>query len=165
MAQLASSKITPCLWFDGEAEEAARFYVSQLPDSRIDRIQTNLIDTPAGKAGTVLVVEFTLAGQKMFAVNGGMRVPYTYALSLHISCNDQAEIDRLWAAYSEGGKVEQCGWLQDRFGVYWQIAPAALQDMLADPDAAKAQRVMAAMLQMVKFDIAGLEAAYRGRAA
>jgi predicted 3-demethylubiquinone-9 3-methyltransferase (glyoxalase superfamily) len=157
------SKIAPCLWFDGEAEEATKFYVSLLPDSRIDHVQKNVMDSPGGKAGTVLVVAFTLAGQRFMAVNGGMRFEYTHAISFHIDCADQAEVDRLWDALATGGTIEQCGWLKDRYGVSWQIVPSVLSKMLADPDQAKAQRVMAAMLKMVKLDIAGLESAYAGR--
>jgi predicted 3-demethylubiquinone-9 3-methyltransferase (glyoxalase superfamily) len=157
------SKIAPCLWFDGEAEEAARFYVSLLPDSRIDHVQKNVTDSPAGKAGSVLVVEFTLAGQRFMALNGGTRFEYTHAVSFHIDCADQAEVDRLWDALSAGGKVEQCGWLKDRYGVSWQIVPTALPRLLADPDPAKAQRVMQAMLGMIKLDIAGLQAANDGK--
>jgi len=157
------SKISPCLWFDGEAEEAARFYVSLLPQSRIERVQSNVMDSPGGKAGTVLVVAFTLAGQSFLALNGGMRFEYTHAISFAVDCTNQAEIDRLWEALSEGGKVEQCGWLKDRYGVSWQIVPSVLPQMLADSDPAKAQRVMQAMLGMVKLDIAGLERAYAGR--
>jgi predicted 3-demethylubiquinone-9 3-methyltransferase (glyoxalase superfamily) len=156
------SKIAPCLWFDGEAEEAARFYVSLLPDSRIDRVQKNVADSPAGKAGTVLVVEFTLSGQRFMALNGGTRFPYTHAVSFHVDCADQAEVDRLWDALGAGGAPERCGWIKDRYGVPWQIVPTALPEMLADPDPAKAQRVMQAMLGMVKLDIAGLRTAYNG---
>lgn len=159
------SKIAPCLWFDSEAEEAANFYVSLLPDSLIDRVQKNVMDAPSGKAGTVLVVEFTLAGQRFMALNGGMRMEYTHAISFHIDCKDQAEVDRLWTGLSEGGAVEQCGWVKDRYGVSWQIVPTVASEMLADPDPAKAQRVMQAMLQMVKLDIAGLKRAYDGSAA
>jgi predicted 3-demethylubiquinone-9 3-methyltransferase (glyoxalase superfamily) len=156
------SKIAPCLWFDGEAEEAAKFYVSLLPNSRIDRVQKNVMDSPAGKEGTVLVVEFTLAGQRFMALNGGTRFEYTHAISFEIDCADQAEIDRLWDALAAGGKVEQCGWLKDRYGVSWQIVPAILSRMLGDADPAKARRVMQVMLQMVKLDIAGLKRAYDG---
>jgi predicted 3-demethylubiquinone-9 3-methyltransferase (glyoxalase superfamily) len=156
------SKISPCLWFDGEAEEAANFYVSLLPDSRIDRVQKNIIDSPAGKAGTVLVVDFTLAGQRFMALNGGTRFEYTHAISFMVDCVDQAEVDRLWDALSDRGSIEQCGWLKDRYGVSWQIVPSVLPKMLGDPDPAKAQRVMQAMLQMIKLDIAGLKAAYDG---
>ena len=154
------SKITPCLWFDGEAEEAARFYVSLLPESRVDHVQKNVTDSPAGKAGSVLIVKFTLAGQRFLALNGGTRFEYTHAISFLVDCVDQTEVDRLWDALSDGGSVERCGWLKDRYGVSWQIVPSVLPELLGDPDPAKAQRVMQAMLQMVKLDIAGLQAAH-----
>ena len=154
------SKITPCLWFDGEAEEAARFYVSLLPESRVDHVQKNVTDSPAGKAGSVLIVKFTLAGQRFLALNGGTRFEYTHAISFQVDCADQAEVDRLWDALSDGGSVERCGWLKDRYGVSWQIVPSVLPELLGDPDPVKAQRVMQAMLQMVKLDIAGLQAAH-----
>jgi predicted 3-demethylubiquinone-9 3-methyltransferase (glyoxalase superfamily) len=156
------SKIAPCLWFDGEAEEAAKFYVSLLRDSRIDRVQRNVTDSPGGKAGTVLVVEFTLAGQRFLALNGGTRFEYTHAISFQVDCTDQAEVDRLWDALSAGGSVERCGWLKDRYGVSWQIVPGVLPELLGDPDPAKAQRVMQAMLRMIKLDVAGLKAAHVG---
>jgi len=156
------SKIAPCLWFDGEAEEAAKFYVSLLPDSRVDHVQRNVMDSPAGKTGTVLVVQFTLAGQRFLALNGGTRFEYTHAISFQVDCADQDEVDRLWDALSAGGSVERCGWLRDRYGVSWQIVPRVLPEMLGDPDPAKAQRVMQAMLQMVKLDIAALKAAQAG---
>lgn len=159
------SKISPCLWFDGEAEEAANFYVSLLPDSRIDHVQKNVADSPAGKAGTVLIVQFTLGGQSYLALNGGTRFDYTHAISFAVDCADQAEVDRLWDGLSAGGSTEQCGWLRDRYGVSWQIVPNVLGKLLADPDRAKAERVMQAMLQMVKIDIATLQAAYDGQAA
>jgi predicted 3-demethylubiquinone-9 3-methyltransferase (glyoxalase superfamily) len=157
------SKIAPCLWFDGEAEEAANFYVSLLPGSRIEHISRNSMDSPSGKAGAVLVVEFSLAGQRFIALNGGMRFEYTHAISFQVDCADQAEVDRLWDALSDGGAVEQCGWLKDRYGVSWQIVPTVLGGMLGDPDPVRAQRVMQAMLGMIKLDIAGLQAAYDGR--
>ena len=160
------SKISPCLWFDGEAEEAARFYVSLLSDSRIDRIQKNLVDGPAGKAGSVLVVQFTLAGQEYMALNGGMRFEYTHAISFKIDCADQAEVDRLWDALSSnGGSVERCGWLRDRFGVSWQIVPSVLPELLGGSNRAGAERAMQAMLQMVKLDVAELRKAYEGKSA
>ena len=160
------SKISPCLWFDGEAEEAAKFYVSLLPDSRIDKIQKNPVDGPAGRAGTVLVVQFTLAGQEYMALNGGMRFEYTHAVSFKIDCKDQAEVDRLWDALSSnGGSVERCGWLRDRYGLYWQIVPSILPELLGGPDRAGAQRAMQAMLKMVKLDIAELRKASKGRSA
>ena len=127
------SKISPCLWFDGEAEEAAKFYVSLLPNSRIERVQKNVMDSPGGKAGTVLVVDFTLAGQRFMALNGGTRFEYTHAISFKIDCADQAEVDRLWDALSAGGRTEQCGWLKDRYGISWQIVPAVLRKCSAIP--------------------------------
>jgi predicted 3-demethylubiquinone-9 3-methyltransferase (glyoxalase superfamily) len=160
------SKISPCLWFDGEAEEAANFYVSLMPDSRIEKVQRNTTDSPAGKAGSVLVAEFTLAGQRFMALNGGTRFEYTHAVSFKIDCADQAEVDRLWDALSaNGGQAERCGWVKDRFGVYWQIVPTALVQYLGGSDRAGAQRAMQAMLQMKKLDIAGLKTAYEGKSA
>jgi predicted 3-demethylubiquinone-9 3-methyltransferase (glyoxalase superfamily) len=159
------SKISPCLWFAGEAEEAAQLYVSLLPDSKIEHVQKNTVDSPAGKAGSVLVVEFTLAGQRFMALNGGKAFDFTHAVSFKIDCADQAEVDRYWDALSEGGSVERCGWLKDRFGVSWQIVPSALPKYLGGPDRAGAQRAMQAMMGMVKLDIAGLKQAYEGKPA
>ena len=160
------SKVSPCLWFDGEAEEAAKFYVSLLPNSKIETVQKNPVDGPAGKAGTVLVVEFTVAGQRFMALNGGMRVEYTHAVSFKIDCADQAEVDHLWDALSaNGGQPVRCGWLRDRFGVSWQIVPSALPKYLGGPDAAGARRAMQAMLGMIKLDIEGLRRAYEGQSA
>ncbi|AYG67449.1 MULTISPECIES: VOC family protein [unclassified Rhizobium] len=156
------SKIAPCLWFAREAEEAANFYVSLFPDSRIDHVQKNIVDTPAGKSDQVLVVNFTLAGQRFMALNGGNRIEFTHAISLEVDCADQAEVDRLWNGLTDGGAAVQCGWLTDRYGVSWQVVPTVLGKYIADPDPAKAARVMQAMMEMVKLDIAGLEAAYRG---
>ena len=155
------SKISPCLWFDGEAEAAANLYVSLLPDSRIETIQKNPVDGPAGKAGSVLVVEFTLAGQRFMALNGGMRVEYTHAVSFKIDCADQAEVDRLWdTLLSDGGQAQRCGWLKDRFGVSWQIVPTALPKYREG-----AKRAMQAMMGMIKLDIEGLRRAYEGKSA
>jgi predicted 3-demethylubiquinone-9 3-methyltransferase (glyoxalase superfamily) len=157
------SKIAPFLWFDHEAEEAANFYVSLLPDSRIDKVQRSSIDTPSGKAGSVLVVEFTLAGQKFMALNGGKRVEFTHAISFTIDCADQAEVDRLWDSMtSNGGSPVQCGWLKDRYGVSWQIVPSIFPKLLGGPDQAGAKRAMQAMMKMVKLDIAELQKAYDG---
>lgn len=159
------SKISPCLWFNGQAEEAANFYVSLLPDSRIVKVQRNVGDTPGGKDGTVLVVDFILAGQSFMALNGGMNMDYSHAVSFSISCEDQTEVDRLWdKLLQNGGKAEQCGWVRDRFNVPWQITPKILPRLLGDPDRAKALRVMQAMLKMVKIDVAAIEAAYAGKA-
>jgi predicted 3-demethylubiquinone-9 3-methyltransferase (glyoxalase superfamily) len=159
------SKISPCLWFAGEAEEAAKFYVALLPDSKIEHVQKNNVDSPAGKAGSVLVVEFTLAGQRFMALNGGKASDFTHAISFKIDCADQAEVDRYWDALSEGGSVDRCGWLRDRYGVSWQIVPTALVKYLGGPDRAGAQRAMQAMMGMVKLDIAGLKQAYEGKPA
>ena len=156
------SKIAPCLWFAREAEEAANFYVSLFPDSRIDHVQKNIVDTPAGKPDEVLVVNFTLAGQRFMALNGGSRIEFNHAISLEIDCADQAEVDRLWDGLCIGGTPVECGWVTDRYGVSWQVVPTVLGKYIADPDPAKAARVMRAMMQMAKLDIAGLEAAYRG---
>jgi predicted 3-demethylubiquinone-9 3-methyltransferase (glyoxalase superfamily) len=155
------SKISPCLWFDGEAEEAANFYVSMLPESHIEDVHRASVDTPAGKAGSVLVVRFTLAGQKYLALNGGVRFEYTPAISFVIDCANQGEVDRLWEGLSaNGGSPGQCGWLKDRFGVSWQIVPTMLPELLAGSDRAGARRAMQAMLQMRKLDIAALQKAY-----
>lgn len=158
------SKIKPCLWFATEAEEAANFYVSLLPDSRIDHVQRSPGDYPGGKKGDVLVVEFTLAGQTYMGLNGGSQPQYTDAVSFCIDCKDQAEVDRLWDALTgNGGKPVACGWLNDRWGVRWQITPGMLPKLLADKDPAKAQRVFTAMMDMVKIDVATLEKAAAGR--
>ena len=155
------SKITPCLWFNGEAEEAAHFYVSLLPDSKIEVLQKNMSDGRSGKAGTVLLVEFTLAGQRFMALNGGMRFEYTNAVSFKIDCADQAEVDRLWNTLTaNGGEPGRCGWLKDRFGVPWQIVPTALVKYLGGTDRAGAQRALQAMLAMGKLEIDGLKRAY-----
>jgi len=157
------SKIAPCLWFDGEAEDAASFYVSLLPDSKIEKVQRNVIDSPAGKAGSVLVVEFSLAGQFFMALNGGTRFEYTPAVSFKIDCADQTEVDRLWDALcTNGGEAVRCGWLRDRYGVSWQIVPTALPNYLGGPDRGGAKRAMQAMLSMVKLDIEALRRAYEG---
>jgi len=157
------SKIAPCLWFNGEAEEAANFYVSLLPNSKIDTVQKNTVDSPGGKAGSVLVVTFTLAGQSFMALNGGMRFDYTQAVSFKIDCEDQAEVDRLWAMLTaDGGQAIRCGWLKDRYGVYWQIVPTALPTYLGGENREGAARAMQAMLGMIKLDIAALRRAYEG---
>jgi predicted 3-demethylubiquinone-9 3-methyltransferase (glyoxalase superfamily) len=160
------SKISPCLWFNGEAEEAANLYVSLLPDSRIETVQRNPMDSPGGKAGTVLVVEFTVAGQRFMALNGGMKMEYTHAVSFKIDCADQAEVDRLWnALLANGGEEGKCGWLKDRFGVSWQIVPSVMLKYLGGADKAGAQRAMQAMQGMVKLDIESLKHAYEGKSA
>ncbi len=160
------SKICPCLWFNGEAEEAANLYVSLLPGSRIETVQRNPVESPGGKAGTVLVMEFTVGGQRFMALNGGMKMEYTHAVSFKIDCADQAEVDRLWdALLANGGEAGKCGWLKDRYGVSWQIVPTALPKYLGGADKAGAQRAMQAMMGMVKLDIEGLKRAYEGKSA
>jgi predicted 3-demethylubiquinone-9 3-methyltransferase (glyoxalase superfamily) len=158
------SKISPCLWFNRDAEEAATFYTSLLPNSAITKVVKSPADYPGGKEGAVLTVEFTLAGQSYLALNGGSDGVYTDALSLIIECKDQAEVDRLWDAFlKNGGKAVACGWLQDRWGVRWQITPEVLLRWVSDSDRAKAARVFKAMMNMVKIDIAALEKAAAGR--
>lgn len=159
------SKIIPCLWFDGKAEEAANFYVSLLPDSHIDAVLPYTVETPGGKPGDVMSVEFTLAGLRYMALNGGPYFQFTPALSLFVNCADQAEVDRLWDALSAGGTPMQCGWITDRYGVSWQIVPEALGRMMKDRDTAKVRRVTEALLTMVKLDVDALERAYRGQSA
>jgi predicted 3-demethylubiquinone-9 3-methyltransferase (glyoxalase superfamily) len=155
-------KITPCLWFDGAAEEAARFYTSLLPDSRVDRVVRSPAATPSGPEGMVLVVEFTLGGTRFTALNGGPQFPFTEAVSLAIACDDQPEVDRLWTTLSDGGSQGPCGWLKDRWGLSWQIVPKRLHELLADPDPDRARRAMKAMLTMKKIDVAALERAADG---
>jgi predicted 3-demethylubiquinone-9 3-methyltransferase (glyoxalase superfamily) len=152
-------KTTACLWFNGQAEEAAKFYVSLLPNSRIDRILRSPADYPEGMAGTVLTVEFTLAGIQYLGLNAGPGHPFTDAISFQIHCEDQAEVDRLWSALSQGGREVACGWLQDRWGLSWQIVPIRLWELMNDPDPARAKRTMEAMMEMTKIDIATIERA------
>lgn len=155
-------KVTPCLWFDGNAEEAARFYVTLLPDSRIERLVRSPADNPGGPAGMLLVVEFVLAGTKYLGLNGGSQFPFTEAVSFQIACADQAEVDRLWAALADGGTPGRCGWIKDRWGLSWQVVPTRLHELLAAPDPSRARRTMQAMLTMDKLDIAALERAAEG---
>jgi predicted 3-demethylubiquinone-9 3-methyltransferase (glyoxalase superfamily) len=150
-------KTTPCLWFNGQAEEAAKLYTSLLPDSRIDCIFRSPLDTPSGPAGTILTVEFTLAGIQYLGLNGGSQFPFTQAVSFQIHTDDQAETDRIWAALSDGGEEVACGWLEDRWGLSWQIVPRRLTELMHDPQ--RAGRAMAAMMKMIKIDIAALERA------
>ena len=160
---MAGQKITPMLWYDGDAEEAANFYVGLLPDSRVDRVVRSPADNPSMKEGGVLLVEFTLAGQKFAGLNGGPQFRFTEAISLMIETESQAETDRLWEALTaNGGQESDCGWLKDRWGLSWQIAPKRLLELLDDPDPGRARRAMQAMLQMRKIDIAALERAAEG---
>ena len=154
------SKITPCLWFNGDAEEAAAFYVTLLPDSRIDRIVRSPTETPSGPEGSVLVVEFTLAGQSYLGLNGGPEFRFTEAVSLQILTDDQAETDRLWDALTaNGGEESMCGWCKDRWGLSWQVTPRRLMELNTDSDPGRARRSMQAMIGMRKIDIAALERA------
>jgi predicted 3-demethylubiquinone-9 3-methyltransferase (glyoxalase superfamily) len=162
----ASHNIIPCLWFDGEAEEAARFYVSVFRNARIGRISRygeEGFEIHGRPAGSVMTVEFEIEGQNFTALNGGPHFNFNEAISFQIPCETQEEIDHYWERLSAGGRIQQCGWLQDRFGVSWQIIPTTLPDMIGDSDKAKAARAMRAMLGMKKFDIAELRAAYEGQ--
>ncbi len=153
----------PCLWFDGKAEEAAGFYTSLLPDSHVDKVWRSPAETPSGPAGMVLTVDFTLAGQRMQALNGGPDFRFNEAVSFVIECEDQAEVDRLWDALTaDGGEPGPCGWLKDRYGLSWQIIPAGMDELFSDPDPGRAQRAMQAMLGMRKLDLAALQAAADG---
>ncbi len=156
-------KITPFLWYAKEAEEAAAFYAATFPESRVVRVTTMQSDSPSGPPGSVKVVEFVLFGQAFTAMSAGPLDPFNHAISFVVSCDDQAEVDRYWnALLANGGAPEQCGWLKDRYGLSWQIVPKVMFEMMADLDRAKSKRASDAMMTMVKFDIAKLEAAYRG---
>jgi len=157
------TKLTPCLWFDGQAEAAAELYTSIFPDSRIDDVSRAPADNPSTSAGEVLLVSFTLAGQRFVGLNGGPQFPFTEAVSFQVDCADQAEVDRYWEALVEGGGSHgQCGWLKDRFGLSWQVVPTEMGEILGGPDAAGAARAMQAMLRMQKLDVAKLREAYEG---
>jgi predicted 3-demethylubiquinone-9 3-methyltransferase (glyoxalase superfamily) len=157
------SRIAPCLWFDGTAEQAAQLYTSLFPDSRIDNVNRSPADNPSTPAGAVVTVEFTLAGRPFIGLNGGPQFPFTEAVSFSIDCEDQAEVDRFWDGLIDGGgSPSQCGWLKDRFGVSWQVVPRQLSELLNGPDREGAARAMQAMLQMTKLDVAKLREAYEG---
>jgi predicted 3-demethylubiquinone-9 3-methyltransferase (glyoxalase superfamily) len=162
----ALQKITPCLWFDNEAEDAARFYVSVFGNARIGKIShygKEGFEIHGRPEGSVMTVEFEIEGQSFTALNGGPHFKFNEAISFQIPCETQEELDDYWARLSAGGEIQQCGWLKDKFGVSWQIFPAALPDMMRDSDKAKAARAMRAMLGMKKFDIAELHAAHEGK--
>lgn len=157
------TQISTFLWFDGKAEEAARFYVSLFPDSRIDQITRSPVKTPGAQEGQAIVVSFTLAGRSYQAMNGCPGHPFTDSISMAVATPDQAETNRLWnALVADGGRPVACGWLVDRFGLSWQITPEMLPRLLADPDRNRARRAMEAMMGMVKIDIAELERAAAG---
>ena len=151
-------KITPWLWFDTEGEDAAKFYTSVFPNSRITEV-TRYGSAGPRPEGTVMTVGFELDGQKLVALNGGPEFTFNEAISFQVSCETQDEVDEYWSKLSEGGEQGPCGWLKDRFGLSWQIIPTALHRLLADPDREKSQRVMNAMLQMKKIEIDELERA------
>jgi len=156
------SKITTCLWFDGQAEAAANFYVSLFPNSKVGKITKYPEGTP-GQPGTVMTVEFELDGARFVGLNGGPEFKFSEAVSFQIDCKDQAEVDRYWTALlADGGEESVCGWLKDRFGLSWQVIPNVLPKLMGDPDKAKANRVTAAMMQMKKIDVARLEQAAAG---
>ncbi len=156
------ARIIPHLWYSTQAEEAAKFYASVIPNSKVESVTALPTDSPSGPAGSVKVVEFTLCGQPFVAFSAGPLDDFNHSISFMIECETQAEIDRLWDALGKGGKVEQCGWLKDRYGLSWQITPKVLGQMMKDKDPGKARRVAEAMLNMVKLDIAGLQRAYNG---
>jgi len=157
------SKISPCLWFDGNAEEAAQLYTSLFPNSRIDKVTRSPADNPSTPRGAVLTVDFTLDGQRFIGLNGGPAHLFTEAISFSIDCEDQAEVDRYWDALIEdGGAPDQCGWLKDRFGVSWQVVPRILPELLQSSDPEVAARTMEAMLQMIKLDVDKLREAAQG---
>jgi predicted 3-demethylubiquinone-9 3-methyltransferase (glyoxalase superfamily) len=155
-------KITPFLWYSKEAEEAAAFYVSIFPDSRVNRVSTLPSQSPSGPPGSVKIVDFVLFGQSFVAMTAGPLDPFNHAVSFVVNCEDQAEIDRYWNALLRGGAPEQCGWLKDRYGLSWQIVPTVLAELMTASDQAKAKRAADAMLKMVKIDIAALKAAHAG---
>ena len=155
------ARVSQHLWFPERMEEAVRFYVDLIPGSSLGFIDTLPADSPAGPEGRVKIAAFTLGDQSYMAIEAGPLDPFNHAFSIRVACDDQAEVDRLWAALEVGGTVEECGWLRDRFGLSWQIVPRRLSELMADPDRTKAKRVAQAMLTMVKLDIAALEAAAR----
>jgi len=157
-------KITPCLWFDHQAEEAAKYYVEIFPNSKITQVSRYLQETFGKPAGSVLTVAFELAGQSFTGLNGGPVFQFTEAISLQVMCDDQKEVDHYWEKLGAGGdpQAQQCGWLKDKFGVSWQIVPKAMIEMIASPQTDKALHAMQAMMQMKKLDIAALEKAFAG---
>jgi predicted 3-demethylubiquinone-9 3-methyltransferase (glyoxalase superfamily) len=162
MATTRQSKIRMFLWYATEAEEAARFYASIFPDSNVDHVTALQSESPSGPPGAVKVVDFTLFGQRFQAMSAGPHHEFNDAISIMVTCEDQAELDRYWSALlSGGGKEQACGWLIDRFGVRWQIVPAVFEEMMRDSDRARSKRVTDAMMTMIKFDIAALQKAYR----
>ena len=153
-------KISPFLWFDGQAEDAAKFYVSLFPNAAISKVSRYPADAPGGNSeGAVMTVEFEIDGVTFVALNGGPDFKFNEAVSLSVDCDGQAEVDRYWKALTEGGEEGPCGWLKDRYGLSWQIVPTVLGELMTGGDPARAKRVAEAMLKMVKLDVAALEAA------
>jgi predicted 3-demethylubiquinone-9 3-methyltransferase (glyoxalase superfamily) len=165
--QITKQRITPCLWFDTQAEEAAKFYTAIFKNSRINKISRYTKagqDVHGKEPGSVLTVEFELDGQTFTALNGGPQFKFDEAISFQVMCEGQAEIDYFWDALSVGGQEGPCGWLKDKFGVSWQVVPTVLPQMLADTDSAKRERTMSALMRMTKFDVAALQRAHAGQA-
>jgi predicted 3-demethylubiquinone-9 3-methyltransferase (glyoxalase superfamily) len=158
---MTTDGFTTCLWFDGQAEEAANHYMSIFKNSRFGRV-SRYTEIGPGPADTVLAVEFELNGQKFVTLNGGPQFTFNESISFQIHCNDQDEVDYYWSKLSEGGEEVACGWLKDKYGVSWQVIPTVLIDMISDPDPEKAKRATEAMLAMTKFDIAALQKAHAG---
>lgn len=159
---MTSGKLTTCLWFDGQAEEAADFYLTVFKDSSRGAVHRNTEASP-GETGAVLTVEFTLNGQQFLGLNGGPQFTFSEAISFQIDCADQAEVDYYWSRLTEGGGEEgPCGWVKDRFGLSWQVVPSIMSTLLGAPDREKADRAMGAMMKMGKLDIAALQAAFDG---
>jgi predicted 3-demethylubiquinone-9 3-methyltransferase (glyoxalase superfamily) len=156
---MTDQPFTICLWFDTEGEAAANYYASIFADSKIGRV-ARYTEAGPGPAGAVVTVEFELNGQKFLALNGGPQYTFNEAISLTIPCADQDEVDYYWSRLSEGGHEVACGWVKDKYGLFWQVVPAVLPDMIADPDPEKARRVNEAMFTMTKLDIAALQKAY-----
>jgi predicted 3-demethylubiquinone-9 3-methyltransferase (glyoxalase superfamily) len=157
--EIIAMKVSQHLWFEKDMEAAIRFYTSLVPGSSVGWISGLPADSPSGPAGSVRIAAFTLGDQRYMAIEAGPLDPFNHSFAIMIECETQAEIDRLWNALMEGGSAERCGWLKDRWGLSWQIVPRRLGELMSDPDRTRAKRVAEAMLKMVKFDIAGLEAA------
>ena len=159
----AKTRIATCLWFDKNAEDAAKFYAATFPDSRITAVHRSPTDYPSGKAGDVLTVEFTILGQAFLGLNGGLAFKFDEAVSFQVYTDTQEETDRYWnAIVADGGQESECSWCKDRFGLSWQIVPRVLMEAISDPDTAAAKRAMEAMMTMRKIDIAAIERARRG---
>jgi 2-polyprenyl-6-hydroxyphenyl methylase/3-demethylubiquinone-9 3-methyltransferase len=157
------TRLAPCLWYDGQAEQAATLYAGIFPDSSVDGVHRAPADYPNGKAGDVLTVDFTVLGQKFLGLNGGPMFKFNESVSFQVYTDDQEETDRYWnALIADGGQPSACGWCKDRFGLSWQITPRVLMEMMSSKDGAASKRAMEAMMQMGKIDIAALERAFKG---